>query len=69
LAKSAVAAILSPDGGRRVVIDQPELLHNHLTDGEQLVIIPDFTVNEPVSWDEIPTVVAIVENYLKKWLS
>ncbi len=65
--KSVVAVIFTPDGGMRVVIDQATALYNHLTEGEQLVIIPDFNVEEPVAWDEIPTIIAIAENYLKKW--
>jgi len=63
--KCPVAIIVSPNGGTRVIIAPLEDMPNHLTEGEKLVIVPDYQVDEPVPFFDIPAVVAKAEEYLK----
>lgn len=46
--KSAVAGILSRDGGLRTVVTQRWRMRSHLKRGERLFVVPDLLVDEPV---------------------
>ena len=61
-----MAAVVGLDGGWRVVIDQRDALKHHVGKEERLVVVPGFWVQEPVSWEGIPSVVERVERYLSK---
>lgn len=45
---SAVAAILKPDGGFRVVVTQAYRMKHHVAKGERLFIVPKLRVKEPI---------------------
>lgn len=61
---SAVAGILDAGGGLRVVVTQRWRMRNHVKKGEQLFVLPDLTVQEPVPWNDIPRVVYQVEKHV-----
>jgi hypothetical protein len=67
--KSAVAGVLSPDGGLRTVVTQLSYMHSHIEAGERLFIVPDFWVEEPVPWDQIPFVIHRVHQHVVRQLS
>lgn len=55
---SQIAGILSDDGGFRVVVAVPHTFKHHLSKSEQIFIVPDMIVWEPIPWDDIPAVIA-----------
>ena len=61
---SVVAGVVDKNGGIRVVVTQPWLMHHHLNEGERAVIVPRLTVREPVAWDQIPNVIETVKQYI-----
>jgi len=65
--KSAVGIIVKDGIGRRVIIAPLDDMPNHVTEGEQIVIVPDYEVVEPVEFFDIPAVVHKAEEYLKTW--
>ena len=46
---SAVAGILKPDGGLRIVVTPLWRMKYHVQRGERLFVVPGFTVQEPVT--------------------
>jgi hypothetical protein len=69
VAKSAVAGILSPDGGLRTIVTQRWRMQGHLAKGERLFVVPGLLVEEPVPWEEIPTVIRQVHQHIVKTLA
>jgi len=49
---SAVAGILKPDGGFRVVVTQLSRMKHHVAKGERLFIVPKLQVKEPVPFGQ-----------------
>ena len=62
--RSSVAGIVDRNGGIRVVVTRPELLLCHVGIGEQLFVIPDLLVDEPVPLDEAPVLIDRVLRYV-----
>lgn len=65
---SSVAGIIDPYGGLRVVVAHKNTFHQHLRPDEQLFIVPNFKVLEPVPWEKIPAVIKRVEDYVAWWI-
>lgn len=66
---SAVAGILSPDGGLRTVATEVvrggrKDFAPHLKKGERLFIVPDLLVEEPIDWGQIPDVIRRVHRHV-----
>lgn len=62
--KSAVAGIVSSDGGLRFVVTQRWRMRQHVRKGERLFVVPDYWVDEPVPWEEIPGLVHRVTGHV-----
>lgn len=69
MTKSAVAGILSPDGGLRTVVTQRWRMQAHIKRGERLFVVPDLLVDEPVPWEQIPAVIGAVHRHVVKSLA
>lgn len=65
---SAVAGIVDARGGFRVVVSDVGF-DAHLEKGERLFVVPGFTVEEPVPWDDIPSVIHKVQKHIVKTLA
>lgn len=65
---SSVAGILDSNGGFRAVVAPRKTLHYHLSEGEQLFVVPGYRVQEPIRWDEIPPLIKRVELYIDWWI-
>lgn len=63
---SVVAGIVDKNGGLRVVVTQPWLMHHHVSEGERAIVVPRVRVKEPVAWDKIPDVIEIVKKHIAK---
>lgn len=61
---SAVAGILDRSGGLRVVVTQRWRMHHHVGKGERLFVVPDYRVQEPVPWDDIPPLIERVQKHV-----
>lgn len=61
---AAVAGIVDANGGLRIVVSEYDHLGHHIQDGEKIYVLP-FEVNDPVSWGEIPALIANVEDYVR----
>lgn len=66
---SAVAGILSPDGGLRVVVTDTDSFRHHLRPGERLFIVPGLYVMEPVEIHEAGPLIQQVEDYIARRLA
>jgi hypothetical protein len=68
--RSHVAAVLSPDGGVRVVVTarKSDFARHHRQPGERIIIVPNLLVEEPVPWDKIPWVIRQAERALWQWI-
>ena len=44
-------------------------LHHHVREGQLMLVVPGFTVSEPVPWHEIPIVIDRAEAYILEWIS
>jgi hypothetical protein len=66
---SAVAGILDPKGGLRVVVTQRWRMRNHVAKGERLFVVPGFLIQEPVEWNYIPVLIRRVELYIEWWVT
>jgi hypothetical protein len=65
MVKSLVAGVVDRKGGMRVVVtDGP--LSCHVQPGERLYVLPNYQVQEPVPFADIPALVARVERYVAK---
>ncbi len=61
---SAVAGILDSNGGLRVVVTQRWRMRHHVGKKERLFVLPDFQVQEPVPWDDIPPLILRVQKHV-----
>jgi hypothetical protein len=61
---SVVAGILDRLGGLRVVVTQRFRMRHHLKRNERLFVVPDFKVQEPVPWNDIPEVIAKTKRHV-----
>ena len=61
---SAVAAILKPDGGFRVVVTQWWRMRAHVQKGERLFVVPGLKVKEPVPWNGQADVIEAARKYM-----
>lgn len=61
---SAVAAILKPDGGFRVVVTQIYRMAHHVAKGERIFIVPKLRVKEPIPFDESHDVIEAARKYM-----
>jgi hypothetical protein len=66
---SAVAGILDPKGGFRVVVTQRWRMRHHVAKGEMLFVVPGYLKQEPVPWHEIPVMIRRVELYIEWWVT
>ena len=64
MSKSAVAGILSSDGGLRTVVTQRWRMQGHVNRGERLFVVPDLFVDEPVPEEQIPAVIHAVHRHV-----
>lgn len=62
--KSAVAGIVKPDGGFRVVVAHRSTLKYHVAKGERLYIVPGFLVDEPVPYESQANVIDRAQRYV-----
>lgn len=67
--RSAVAGILSPDGGLRTVVTQRWRMRDHLKRGEQLFVVPGLLVDEPVPWGEEAALIRQVHRHVVRTLA
>ncbi len=63
---SAIGAIISPDGGIRVVVTKRWAFKHHLQPGEKLYILPHAWIKEPVPWNIIPQVIREAQKFAKE---
>ena len=61
---SRIAGIIDCGGGFRVVVTDGDFAP-HLAPGEELHILPDVTVDEPVPMADWPNLVRMVDDYLQ----
>lgn len=66
---SALAGIIDERGGLRVVVTEAWRLHHHVGKDEQLFVVPDVTVKEPVPWEEVPDVIETVQKHVSRTLA
>lgn len=66
--RSAVAAILDGYGGWHTVVAPRQSLRHHLHPGQLMLVVPGFTIKEPVPWNEIPIVIGRAEAYILEWI-
>ena len=66
---SAVAGIIDRKGGLRVVITERWRMRHHVGKKEQLFVVPNFEVQEPIPWNDIPPIVERVEKYVASTLA
>lgn len=63
---SAVGGIVGTEGQvKRIIIAERGRLHLHVQQGERLIVVPGLLVEEPVLWNEIASVIAQVEDYVR----
>lgn len=67
--RSAVAGIVNKEGGLRVVVTQRWRMRQHLSKGERLFVVPDYEVDEPVPWNDVPSLVERVQEHVVKTLA
>ena len=67
--RSSVAGIVDSTGGLRIVVSKKWQMRYHVQNGERLFIVPGLKVQDPVSWEDQPSLINIVENYIKQKLS
>jgi hypothetical protein len=66
--RSAVAAILDGYGGWHVAVEKPHQMWRHHRPGQLCLVVPDFTVIEPVPWDDIPSVINRAQAHIEWWI-
>lgn len=66
---SAVAGVLNRKGGLRVVVTQRWRMRHHVNKGERLFVVPDYMVQEPVPWDDIPQVIERTRKHVLETLA
>jgi len=66
---SAVAGILDRKGGLRVVVTQRWCMRHHVGKRERLFVVPDYEVQEPIPWDDIPPLIERVQKHVAKSLA
>ena len=59
-----VAGVIDRGGGLRVVVTEPSHLHFHVNEGERCYVLPDRTVEEPVPFNQIPSLIAAVQRHI-----
>lgn len=65
---SSVAGILDGYGGWHTVVAPRKSLKHHVRPGQILIVVPGFTVQEPVPWDDIPMVIGRAELAILEWI-
>jgi hypothetical protein len=65
---SSVAAVLDGYGGWHVVVAPRNGLKHHIRPGQLLLIVPNYEVDEPVPFDQIPTVIRRAELHALWWI-
>ena len=58
-------AVLDGRGGMRVVITDGDPYAHLTAPGERLIIVPGYTIEEPVPLEDIPGIVAKVEEFIR----
>ena len=66
--RSAVAGILDGYGGWRTVVAPLRGMHHHVNPGELLLIVPNYKVQEPIPWNDIPGLIRRVDLYILEWI-
>lgn len=56
-------------GGLRVVVTQRWRMRYHVGKRERLFVVPDYEVEEPVPWDDIPPLIERVQKHVAKTLA
>jgi hypothetical protein len=64
----SVAGILDGYGGWHVVVAPRKTLKHHVRPGQIMVIVPHFSVQEPVPYDDIPSVINRAELAILEWI-
>src|SRR5262245_32132898 len=67
--ESSVAAVLDGYGGWHTIVAPHHSLKHHVRPGQLLLVVPHFTVREPVPWDDIPYVVRRAELHILDWIA
>lgn len=65
---SAVAGILDGYGGWHTVVAPRKSLKHHVRPGQIMVVVPQFKVQEPVPWNDIPMVIGRAELAILEWI-
>lgn len=65
---SSVAAVLDGYGGWHTVVAPRKSLRHHVRGGQLMLVVPNFTVREPVPWHDIPSVIGRAERYILEWI-
>lgn len=63
--RSAVAGILGPSGGVRIVVTQPWLFYHHVGKDERLFVLPKVLVQEPLSIAQAAPMIEAVKQYVE----
>lgn len=63
---SAIGAIISSDGGIRVVVTKKWRFKYHLQPGEKLYILPHVWIKEPMQWGVIPQVMREAKKFAEE---
>lgn len=66
--KSSVAAVLDGYGGWHTIVGPRKTLNHHVRPGQLLLVVPDFKVEEPVPWNDIPQVIRRAEIHILWWI-
>lgn len=65
---SSVAGILDGYGGWHTVVAPRASLKHHVRPGQIMCIVPQFKVQEPVLWNDIPMVTRRAELAILEWI-
>ncbi len=67
--ESILAGILDTYGGLRYIVTYRSSLKHHTRPDEVAVIVPGARVHEPIAWNDIPHVTAIIDRAVDEWLA
>lgn len=65
---SSVAAVLDGYGGWHTVVASRKSLRHHVCEGQLMLVVPGYKIQEPVPWDDIPTVIGKAEQHILEWI-
>lgn len=65
---SSVAAILDGYGGWHTVVAPRKTLKHHIRPGQIMIVVPNYKIQEPVPWNNIPIVTGMAEHAILEWI-